>query len=301
MQTEQAGEVIRQRTGASFELAPFKTSGDEILGDLKQAGGKGHFVKDIERALARGDIDLAIHCLKDMPGNEPDHPELVLAAFLPREDVADVFVSRSFERIEALPVGACVGTSSPRRAAQVKALRSDLRIVENFRGTIDTRARKALSGEVDATLLAIAGLNRVGAVELTRGRLDPAQILPALGQGTLALQCRASDEKMIALCRAANDPDTEYASVAERACLRLLDGDCYSAIAGWCAKWEAQWRFVAAVYAPDGAVSVERAVVATQGESAAALGSRMADALLSGGAAALLASARPPLQIRDVG
>jgi hydroxymethylbilane synthase len=289
IQTEQAGAYICSRSpGVSFRLVGFETSGDRIAGSLARAGGKGHFVREVEAALVSDAANLAIHCLKDMPGNEIESDELIIAGFLPREDPADVFISTRYASIADLPPGARVGTSSPRRAALLRAMRPDLEIDGEFRGSIDTRIQKVRDGQVDATLLAAAGLNRVGETAFNGHRLTPETFLPAIGQGTLALQCLAHDTEVRAICEAANDPDAQYAAVAERTCLRLLDGDCHSAIAGLCARADGRWRFSASVYQLDGTNSVAVALDVLDNEPAQAFGGRMAEALLNAGAALFL-------------
>jgi len=289
MQTDQAGRAICARSpGATYELVGFETSGDKIAGSLKRAGGKGHFVRDVEAALISGHANLAIHCLKDMPGNETEDGRLAIAGFLPREDPRDVFISTRFGRLEDLPQGALVGTSSPRRAAQLRMVRPDLRFDEEFRGSIDTRIQKVRDGVVDATLLAAAGLNRVGDAEFLDFRLDADRFLPAIGQGTLALQCLADDAAVRRVCEAADDAAARFAAEAERACLRQLDGDCHSAIAGLCAFKGDVWRFTAAVYEMGGPGQVRVSLEARADEDAATFGVRVAQALLEQRAATFL-------------
>lgn len=289
MQTEQAGIFICARTpGTTFELVNFETSGDRIAGSLKRAGGKGHFVRDVEQALADGHINLAIHCLKDMPGNEREHPDLMIAGYLPREDPEDVFVSARYASIGDLPTNARVGTSSPRRAAQLRALRPDLVIDEEFRGSIDTRLRKVAEGVVDATLLALAGLKRVGNYEYASKRLDVDAFLPAVGQGTLALQCATADSRMVDVCVAASDPDATFAALVERMCLRQLNGDCHSPIAGLCRRVGLEWHFAAAVYDATGRAAVRAALTRDGEETAESFGHRMAETLMAKGATRFL-------------
>jgi hydroxymethylbilane synthase len=295
MQTEQAGQyIVAKNPGATFELVPFQTSGDRIAGSLKRAGGKGHFVRDVEAMLLAEEIDLAIHCLKDMPGNEKDNPQLLLAGFLPREDAHDVFISRDYASIADLPHGAIVGTSSPRRGAQLRAIRADLKIDENYRGSIDTRIRKVMDGEVSSTLLALAGLNRVHDTEWSAKRLDIADFLPSFGQGTLALQCLAANDAVRECCANASDVDTAYASIAERACLRILNGDCHTAVAGFCRKLGSEWHFDAAVYDPVNPKEASVHVVLTSAdEEPSAFGARVAGALLERGGRRLLPGNEP--------
>jgi hydroxymethylbilane synthase len=290
-QTRKAGDYIASRIPSlSYELREYVTSGDKITGNLKAAGGKGHFVKDVETSLLEHQINLAIHCLKDMPGNEAGDPNLVIAGYLPREDPSDVLICDQFPTLEALPRGAIVGTSSPRRAAQIRQVNPHISILDNFRGSIDTRMRKVAEGEVDATILAAAGLLRADNLEKLDKRLPLNVFLPAIGQGTLALQCRADDYDTLSACESVNDTDAAFASIAERTCLRQLDGDCYSAIAGLCSRDEDEWTLNAAVYGATDMQHVFACASAPTGTDPVALGTIVAERLLSKGAAELIGS-----------
>ncbi|MFZ0693896.1 MAG: hydroxymethylbilane synthase [Alphaproteobacteria bacterium] len=213
----------------AIELAIIRTSGDAAVRPLAELGGKGLFTKEIEEALLDKRIDLAVHSIKDMPGFLPDG--LTLACVLPREDPRDVFVCVHAENLKALPRGAIVGTSSPRRQAQVLALRPDLQI-QPLRGNVETRLRKIREGAVDATLLALAGLRRLG-LEQEAGTIIPTtEILPAIGQGALGIECREDDAPTLALIAALNEAASEICVRAERALLAALDGSCRTPIAG---------------------------------------------------------------------
>jgi hydroxymethylbilane synthase len=213
-----------------IEINVIRTSGDTIQDrPLADAGGKGLFTKEIEEALSAGAIDLAVHSSKDMPTLLP--AGLVLAAFLPREDARDAFIGRAAKSLTELPHGAAVGTSSPRRQALLKHLRPDLAIVP-MRGNVDTRLRKLAAGEADATLLAVAGLKRLGLMAAATRVLDIDEFLPAVGQGAIGLEAREDDARTRALIAAINDADTEIALAAERAFLAVLDGSCRTPIAG---------------------------------------------------------------------
>ncbi|MEW6596334.1 MAG: hydroxymethylbilane synthase [Pseudomonadota bacterium] len=290
-QTEQSAAYLCARSpGTTFELVKIETSGDRTKGDLKPFGGKGLFSQEIEAALGRGDVNLVIHCLKDLPGDKPPTEGLEFAGYLPREDAADVLITRGDVGLADLPQGATVGSSSPRRLAQLRAARPDFTLQTVFRGNVDTRLAKVNDKVVDATLLAAAGLNRLG---MKAGRrLDPWEFLPALGQGTLVLQHRAGDEAVAAICAASNDPTTDYVSTTERALLVALKGDCFSAIAGLCAPAGDGYRFEAAVFDVHGSDVARASLESDPGEPAEVLGLRMADALNAQGAAELIARGR---------
>ncbi|HWD56655.1 MAG TPA: hydroxymethylbilane synthase [Stellaceae bacterium] len=228
---------VRSRLAAALGVAPaaieleiIKTTGDAIQNrPLTEIGGKGLFVKEIEQALLDGAIDLAVHSAKDIPGILPDG--LMLACCLPREDARDAFISRKAASFAALAPGAVVGTASPRRAAMVRRRRPDLAVAP-LRGNVETRLKKLDAGEVDATLLAMAGLNRLGLAAAATAPLDVDQFLPAVGQGVIALETRADDTPTRDHLAAINDAAAATALAAERAFLAILDGSCRTPIAG---------------------------------------------------------------------
>ncbi len=232
----QAREV-QNRLAAACGLAPerveikvIRTTGDAIQDrPLAEAGGKGLFTKEIEEALLAGAIDLAVHSSKDMPTVLP--PGLVLSAFLPREDARDAFVGRHAKTLRDLPSGAVVGTASLRRQALVKHLRPDLKIVP-LRGNVETRLRKLEAGDFDATVLAVAGLKRLGLLAAATSLLDADEFVPAVGQGAIGIETRDDDRKTQALVAAINDADTATALATERAFLAVLDGSCRTPIGG---------------------------------------------------------------------
>lgn len=208
----------------------FSTKGDEILSQsLAELGGKGLFTQEIEEALSSGSVDIAVHSSKDMPTELPDG--LVLDIFLPREDPRDVFLSRDGATLETLPAGSVVGTASLRRAALVKRLRPDLETAV-FRGNVQTRLKKLADGEVDATLLALAGLLRLGVTPDHMTILDPVAFPPALAQGAIGIECRAGDRRVLDLLAPIHDRDTGDVVACERAFLGALDGSCKTPIAG---------------------------------------------------------------------
>lgn len=256
--------------GEALDIRAIRTSGDRIQDrPLADAGGKGLFTKEIEQALLDGDIDLAVHSTKDMVTVLPEG--LMLAACLPREDVRDVFVSRIAKSLAELPSGACVGTASLRRQAQVLRLRRDLKVVA-MRGNVGTRLDKLARGEADATVLALAGLKRLGMTDAATAILDVDQFLPAVGQGAIAIETRTADEKTRALVAAVNDEPTLRAITAERAFLAVLDGSCRTPIAGHAAIAAGELSFRGLVAKPDGSKVFETARKGAPSD-AAALGS----------------------------
>jgi hydroxymethylbilane synthase len=213
----------------AFEICAIKTTGDRIQDrPLADAGGKGLFTKEIEEALLAGEVDLAVHSMKDMPTELP--PGLTLAAFLPREDVRDALISAKAASLTDLPVGAVVATSSLRRQAQVRHLRPDLQVVP-MRGNVETRLRKLAEGAADATLLALAGLNRLGLANRAAGPVPVEAMLPAVAQGAIGVEIRDDDIQMAQLLAPLNHEPTALAVTAERAFLAKLEGSCRMPIA----------------------------------------------------------------------
>ena len=211
-------------------LSVITTSGDRIKDKpLRDFGGKGLFTKEIDEALLRGDVDLAVHSMKDLPTELPS--ALCIAAVLLRGDVRDAFISNVASSLADLPKGARVGTSSLRRQAQVKRLRPDLRVIE-FRGNVETRLKKLDTGEADATLLAVAGLERLGLLSQITSILSTEEMLPAAAQGAIGVTCRADDAKTRALLATLNDAAAATTVACERSFLACLDGSCKTPIAG---------------------------------------------------------------------
>ncbi|MGB6321381.1 MAG: hydroxymethylbilane synthase, partial [Xanthobacteraceae bacterium] len=238
-----------------IEIKTIRTTGDVIQDrPLAEAGGKGLFTKEIEEALLSGTIDLAVHSSKDMPTFLP--AGLVLSAFPPREDPRDAFVSRQAKNLRDLPQGAVVGTASPRRQALVKRLRPDLTIVP-LRGNVETRLRKIENGDADATVLALAGLKRLGLVGAATAVLDLDEFLPAVGQGAIGIETRDDDTKARALVEAINDADTATALATERAFLAVLDGSCRTPIAGHARIIDGRLRFRGLIAKTDGSEALE--------------------------------------------
>jgi hydroxymethylbilane synthase len=240
---------------AQIEIKVIRTTGDIVVDrPLADAGGKGLFTKEIEEALLAGSIDLAVHSSKDLPTVLP--AGLVLAGFPPREDPRDAFISHKAATLRELPPGAVVGTSSPRRHALVKKLRPDATVV-TLRGNVETRLRKLEAGEVDATLLAVAGLKRLGLLSAATAILDPDDFLPAVGQGAIGIETRADDAKTRAFVEAINDADTSAALAAERAFLAVLDGSCRTPIGGHATLDGGTLRFRGIIVKPDGSEAFE--------------------------------------------
>jgi hydroxymethylbilane synthase len=285
----QSREVIRRLTGLHPQLRCQKvtigTRGD-VLHDvaLSQVGGKGLFVKELEQALLAGEIDLAVHGLKDLPGQPT--AGLRLAAITERQDPRDVLISPLRRPLADLPAGNRVGTSSLRRAAQLLALRPDLRIV-NLRGNVETRLRKAADGDCEAVILAAAGLIRLGLADQITEYLPPERMLPAAGQGALAVQVRTDDEATRAWVAPLDHRPTRVATEAERAFLARLGGGCRVPIAAYGLAEENKLWLRGLVSSPDGChvVRGERRGPTARAE---AIGQGLAEELLEQGAGALV-------------
>lgn len=238
------------RPESEFEIVVIKTSGDMILDrPLSEVGGKGLFTKEIETALLDGSIDLAVHSSKDMPTQLPDG--LFISAFLPREDVRDAFLSPAAKSLAELPAGAKVGTSSLRRRAMVKRLRPDLEVVE-FRGNVQTRLKKLGDGVADATLLAYAGLRRLGQEAVVTSLIATEDFLPAVGQGAICIESRVGDDATNAMIAKIHHAETAVALTLERAFLAELDGSCRTPIAGLARVDGDTVRFEGLILRPDG-------------------------------------------------
>jgi len=224
-------EVQSRYPEVRVELIKIKTKGDKIVdAPLSKVGGKGLFVKEIEEALLNKEVDLAVHSMKDVPAEL--QKGLKLSVYPKREDPRDALVSMHFSTVEDLPQGASVGTSSLRRSAQLLHMRPDLHIIP-LRGNVDTRLRKLEKGELQAIVLATAGLNRLGLSERITALLSPEVFLPAIGQGVLGLEVREDDQKTQDLISFLNDHETELAAKAERAFLKELEGGCQVPLAGY--------------------------------------------------------------------
>ncbi len=294
-----------RRSGHEVELVEIATRGDVERGAaIEEIGTRGVFTKEIQRALLAGTVDVGVHSLKDLPTEAVDG--LVIAAVPPRESPADVLVlgARSDERGASevvsrssllapgsfLPAGARVGTGSLRRQAQLRHVRSDLRI-SDIRGNVDTRLRKLDEGHFDAIVLAEAGLRRLGLAKRITEVLSFDLMLPAVGQGALAIECRADDEATLAAARPLQEAATRAAVTAERALLANLRGGCMAPVGALGRVEGGELRLSAVVLSADGERRLAAGDVATLAESAS-LGRRVADALLAQGASDLIAEAR---------
>jgi hydroxymethylbilane synthase len=238
----------------AIEIRPITTSGDRLAeAPLSEVGGKGLFSKEIEAALQANEVDLGVHSSKDMATSLPDG--LVLAAFLEREDIRDAFVSLTVKSLDDLPRGAKLGSSSLRRASQMLRARPDLEIVP-FRGNVDTRLKKLADGVADATLLAVAGLNRLGRQSAITDYLDPERFPPAPAQGAIGLEIRAGDSRTADLIAPLNHIPTATAVHAERALLAALDGSCRTAIGVVSHIAEKTIALRGEILSPDGSIAI---------------------------------------------
>jgi hydroxymethylbilane synthase len=286
-QAEHVAALLRQaHPSLAIELVPLLTQGDRIQDrSLAAIGGKGLFIKELEVAIEDLRADIAVHSMKDVPAELP--PGLVIAAVLKRADPRDALVTTSgIARLEDLPRNACVGTSSLRRQAQIRALRPDLRI-EALRGNVDTRLRKLEAGGMDAIVLACAGLIRLGLESRITARLDPLVCLPAVTQGVIGIECRANDARTLGLLRSLEDPDTRKVMLAERAFAARLGGSCQSPIAAYATLEADRIRIDGLVAEPDGS-RLLRDSSSGSAENPADLGRQLAERMLTAGAGPLL-------------
>ena len=238
---------------AAMEIVPLRTTGDRITDrPLSEAGGKGLFTKEIDEALLDGRIDIGVHSAKDMATRLPDG--IVIGACLEREDVRDVLIARSAKQLADLPRGARIGTSSLRRRALALRLRPDL-VAVDLRGNVETRLRRIEEGVADATLLAAAGLTRLGLLHVAVGFLPVEEWIPAPGQGTIAIACRADDAAMRTRLARISHAETTLALKTERAFLATLDGSCRTPIGGYARLMEGSLAFDGIILKPDGSVA----------------------------------------------
>jgi hydroxymethylbilane synthase len=285
-----AGTLRGIAPDVQVEITGIVTRGDQWQGDLAALGGKGAFLKEIDRALQDGQIDAAMHCMKDVPGDVPPPPGLVFAAYLPREDVRDCLVFPASSRCSALaelPGGARIGTSSVRRRAQLARLRPDL-AVDSLRGNVNTRLARLDAGGYDALVVARAGLERIGLPGRAGEVFGAAVMCPAVGAGVIGLRCRTGDEPVRELLGLLDDAAARTHVVAERAMLHGLQGHCNSPIAGHCAATpDGRLVLRGMVFAPGGGAF---AAAQERGQAAAPeqLGARLAAALLRQGARELI-------------
>ena len=284
VQAESVAAGLRAH-GAAVEIVPIRTSGDQLAQvALADFGGKALFIKEVEDALRAGHVDAAVHSLKDMPAALP--AELTLAAFPPREDPADVLVTRDGRGLGDLPAGARVGTSSLRRRVLLLRMRPDLHD-EPIRGNVDTRLQKLADGRYDAIVLARAGLLRLGIDPPEAVRLPVEEFLPAAGQGILGVEARAGEGRLLELLATLDHTETRIQAEAERAFLHRLGAGCHTPVAGF-ARLDGPALSMAGLVASVDGATVLTAAVSGAPSAARALGEKLADELLARGAGALL-------------
>ena len=277
--------LLAANPGLQVELVKMVTQGDKILDTpLAKVGGKGLFVKELEQGMLRGDADIAVHSMKDVPVEFPEG--LHLAVICEREDPRDAFVSNNFASFDDLPQGARVGTSSLRRQCQIRAARPDLQIID-LRGNVNTRLAKLDEGQYDAIILASAGLIRLGFAERIRAFLSTEQSLPAIGQGAVGIETRSDDARINTLLAPLNHPKTQTCVLAERAMNLRLEGGCQVPIGGFAELDGERLRMRGLVGRPDG-TEVVRGEIEGPAAEAESLGRTLAEDLLSRGAAEIL-------------
>ena len=271
----------------SVELVPMSTQGDRILdAPLAKVGGKGLFIKELEIAMQEGRADIAVHSMKDVPVEFP--PNFSIHAICEREDPRDAFVSHKYSTLNELPEGAVVGTSSLRRQCQVKAIRPDL-LIKDLRGNINTRLAKLDDGQYDAIILASAGLLRLDMAARIRSYIEPEASLPAVGQGAVGIECRDDDHELITLLQALNHSETAIRVSAERAMNAKLQGGCQVPIGSYATLDGGSVYLRGLVGNPDGQ-GIITAELTGATEDAAAIGEKVAEALLAQGADKILAA-----------
>ena len=284
-QAEHVAAILRSRDDVGdVQLVPLSTRGDEILDrSLQKIGGKGLFIKELEVAMQEGRADIAVHSMKDVPVDMPEG--FCVAAVLPRANAADALVGKT---LQELAEGARVGSSSLRRAAQLKLLRSDL-CIEPLRGNVNTRLAKLANGDFDAIVLAAAGLERLGLEEHISQALTPEQMLPAAAQGVIGIECLTNNVELRALLAGLNDQTASRTTFAERTIARILQADCQSPVAAYATTVGSVMTITALVAMPDGS-RVVRDTVGGQSEDAEQLATKLATQLIAGGAKDILAA-----------
>jgi hydroxymethylbilane synthase len=282
-QSGQVADMLLARAGCQAQIIGMSTSGDVSRAQLAQIGGTGVFVSTLRTALLNGEIDFAVHSLKDLPALPA--PGLVVAAVPARDDPRDALIARSGAKLADLPPAATIGTGSPRRAAQLLMARPDVRPVP-IRGSAGTRLGKVDSGELDAIVLAYAGLARLGRLEVISQVFEPEEMLPAAGQGALAVECLASRTDLVGLLACVDDPASHAATTAERTVLAALQAGCSAPVGAYAAGTDAL-RLDAIVAAADGGGALRASATGTA-DQAEFLGRQVAADLLSRGAGSYL-------------
>ena len=287
-QANHVADALKKLPEVDFvELVPMTTRGDEILDrSLQKIGGKGLFIKELEVAMQEGRADIAVHSMKDVPAEMPDG--FCIACVLERANHADALVTRDNRRLDALAEGACVGSSSLRRQAQLKMLRPDLRI-EPLRGNVNTRLAKLANGDYDAIILAAAGLERLELQEHISQQFTPDEMLPAAAQGVVGIECLDTNEALRAVLANLNHGPTAQTTLAERAIARSLQANCQSPVATYAIISNDTLAVTALVAMPDGSRVIRDSIVGAVND-AEDLGAELAGRLLDNGAAELLAA-----------
>ncbi|MGD0555287.1 MAG: hydroxymethylbilane synthase [Streptosporangiaceae bacterium] len=288
-QSRRVADLLTERTGRAVELVGITTFGDVSRAQMAQIGGTGVFVSALRESLVSGEVDFAVHSLKDLPTAQP--AGIVLAAVPPRDDPRDALVARDGIKLADLPGGARIGTGSPRRAAQLLLLREDIEVVP-IRGNANTRMDKVLTGELDAVVLACAGLNRIGHLDAISQIFEPEEMLPDPGQGALAVECRADDAGLTGLLAAIDDAPTRSAVLAERTLLAALEAGCSAPVGAFATLGAGTLRLEGAVFGGNtaGGIGVLRDHGADTPEEAERLGRALAEQMLARGAAGLMAA-----------
>ena len=291
-QSAQVAERIGELTGVETELVTVSTHGDRSSRPLTEIGGTGVFVSALRDALLAGEVDVAVHSLKDLPTSPAEG--ILLAATPPRVDPRDAVIARDGMTLGELPPGARVGTGSPRRAAQINALGLGIEVV-GLRGNVDTRIGKVRTGELDAVVLAAAGLRRLGRIEEATELLDPLQVLPA-GQGALACECRADDHEVAGVLARLDDGATRAAVTAERSLLASLEAGCSAPVGAWAEVVDddgtARLWLRAFVGDPSGAPSIRLSSTGSV-QDPVGIGERLAAEMLAEGADSLMRAVTP--------
>ncbi|HEX6328893.1 MAG TPA: hydroxymethylbilane synthase [Jiangellaceae bacterium] len=299
-QSQAVADAITATSGRAVELVQISTRGDTSREPLAKIGGAGVFVSALRDAVLAREVDLAVHSLKDLP--TAPAPRLVVAAIPGREDPRDVVCARDGLTLAELPEGSLVGTGAPRRAAQIEALGLGLKIVD-VRGNVDTRLAKVADGNLDAVVLARAGLARLGRLDAITEILDPIQVLPAPGQGALAVECRDDDTGLIGVLTALDDHTTRSAVLAERTLLAALEAGCSAPVGAYAEAGEGdeglELYLRAVVVSPDGALSIRKSATGPL-DAAEQLGRDLATEMLDDGAGAIVdARDRAPKEETD--
>ncbi len=285
-----AARLRTAHRGIEIELVPMTTRGDQVLDrPLSEIGGKGLFLKELEVAMLEDRADIAVHSLKDVPMEL--EPGFAIGAVLERADAADAFISNDCPRLDLLPQGARVGTSSLRRQAQLRALRPDLQLLD-LRGNVNTRLAKLDAGSYDAIILACAGLERLGMMDRIRSRLVAPDWLPAVAQGAIAIEKRSGDQRVADLVSVLDDANTRRCVECERAMNRRLHGSCNVPIAGYCVETESGLALYGLVGDADSGRLVRAEVEISGRDQGVALGEQVASLLLERGAAEILGKLR---------